>query len=268
MFEKGELGFYIILASFIMPLVLSAILIWFVITYQKRKSQHEIALRDNLLKQQQLIIEKQQAIEAERNRIASEMHDDLGSGLTTIKYLSERARKYISQGDGMDILQRIEAYARDLVSNMSEIIWTMNTRFDDVANLAGFMRRYAFDYLENYEMDIAFHIHESCGVQPLNGEVRRDLFLALKEILHNSVKYSGARKIYIHMTCDDDLELTIEEEGGRGFDIDQSLGSGNGLYNMRRRLENIGGSIEFTRRPHAMAYRLVYPLKKTDHLAS
>ena len=67
MFEKGEIGFYIILSSFIMPLILSGILIWFVISYQKRKNKHEMDEKDHLLKQQQLVIEKQQGIERELN---------------------------------------------------------------------------------------------------------------------------------------------------------------------------------------------------------
>ncbi|MBK8448898.1 MAG: histidine kinase dimerization/phosphoacceptor domain-containing protein [Saprospiraceae bacterium] len=76
-----------------MPVLLSGLLIWFLVFYQKKKYTQQLEKKDLLLKQQNLIIENQQAIEKERNRIASEMHDDLGSGLTTIKYLSERALK-------------------------------------------------------------------------------------------------------------------------------------------------------------------------------
>ena len=82
MFESGSIGFYIILVCFVMPILLATILIWFALNYQKRKNQYEIEQRDNLLREQKLIIEKQKAIESERNRIATEMHDDLGSGLT------------------------------------------------------------------------------------------------------------------------------------------------------------------------------------------
>lgn len=243
-----------------MPFLLALILIWFVISYQKRKNQHELDQKDNLLKQQQLIIEKQQGIERERNRIASEMHDDLGSGLTTIKYLSERAQKIIKNEESKDLISRIEANAKDLVSNMSEIIWTMNTRYDDVVNLAGFMRRYAFGFLENYGIEMKFNIDESCGHQAINGETRRDLFLVFKEILHNSAKYSGAKSIFISIQCNGYLEINIEEEQGKGFDVEEKLNSGNGLFNIQKRISNIGGKIEFNKLSHAMQFRITYTL--------
>jgi len=243
-----------------MPLILSGILIWFVISYQKRKNKHEMDEKDHLLKQQQLVIEKQQGIERERNRIASEMHDDLGSGLTTIKYLSERAKKLISDEDSRVLITKIEANAQELVTNMSEIIWTMNTRFDDIANLAGFMRRYAHSYLEQYDIDIKFIIEESCGDQAINGEIRRDLFLVFKEILHNSVKHSGSNKIVVHMECDGELIIKVEEINGKGFDPEEKLQSGNGIYNMQKRIENIGGKISFTRLNESMYYAVSYKL--------
>ena len=252
----------IIVASFVMPLLLAAILIWFVISYQKRKNKHEIDKKDHLLQQQQLIIEKQKAVESERNRIATEMHDDLGSGLTTIKYLSERAKKIINEAAAVELISRIEDNARELVNNMSEIIWTMNTRYDDVANLAGFVRTYAFTYLENYEKELKFHIDESCGHQEVKSEARRDLFLVIKELLHNTVKHSSSDKIYITMMCTQDLDINIEEEGGRGFDPAITISKGNGIFNINKRLENIGGKIEFQLKPYAMTYRITYPLTK------
>ncbi len=79
----------IILVSFMMPVLLSALLIWFFISFQRRKHRYETEKKDAMLREQALVIQRQEAVQAERNRIAGEMHDELGSGLTLIKYLSD-----------------------------------------------------------------------------------------------------------------------------------------------------------------------------------
>jgi len=262
MFEAGSIGFYIILVSFVMPILLATILIWFALNYQKKKNQYEIEHRDNLLKEQKLIIERQKAIELERNRIATEMHDDLGSGLTTIIYLGERIKSKFPHFEGLEILKKIENQSKELVGNMSEIIWTMNSRYDDIANLAGFMRRYAYKYLENYGMDLEFHIDDKCLDYPLSGEIRRNLFLILKEILHNAIKYSQMSKFVVNLHCNSVLTIQIEEVGGIGFNPEISKDSGNGIYNMSKRMEKIGGTIHFEKKPEAMCYLILYPLNQ------
>ncbi|MBK8111958.1 MAG: hypothetical protein IPK46_17360 [Saprospiraceae bacterium] len=130
MYQEDPTIHNIILASFVMPLILSAILIWFFLAYQKKKHQAENAAKDAQLREQALIIEKQNALENERNRISAEMHDDLGSGLTRIRYLSDKALVHASETEKEEIT-KISAYANDLVRNMGEIIWAMNSRFDN-----------------------------------------------------------------------------------------------------------------------------------------
>lgn len=245
MFQNQEWVFWIIVASFVMPLVLSFVLIWFVVTYQKKKNEFEITSRDHLLQQQQMIIEKQQAIVEERNRIASEMHDDLGSGLTSILFLSERLKKLSPTIEYTDLIDKITKNSKNLVSNMSEIIWSMNSRYDDVLNLAGYMRRFASEFLSTNEIPLHFYISPNCQDQPISGTRRRDLFLVFKEILHNAVKYSNAHMIYINIDCDAYLKITIDELGGKGFDVTQVENLGNGIYNISKRIDSLGGEIEF-----------------------
>ena len=86
MFEKANDINLIIVSSFVMPILLSVILIWFFISYQKKKYQYEVERKDAQLREQALEIERQNSIQSEINRIATEMHDELGSGLTIIKY--------------------------------------------------------------------------------------------------------------------------------------------------------------------------------------
>jgi hypothetical protein len=110
------------------------------------------------------------------------MHDDLGSWVDYDNILGRTYKDQVPEFEGLEILKKIENQSKELVGNMSEIIWTMNSRYDDLANLSGFMRRYAYKYLDNYGKDLEFSIEEKCLDYPLSGEIRRNLFLVLKEI--------------------------------------------------------------------------------------
>src|SRR5690606_15247219 len=153
--------------------------------YYKR----QLARKDIQLREQKLTIEKQEAIQRERTRIAGEMHDDLGSGLTTIQYLSERALKNVSDEKEIQNIRKISKESNDLVRNMSEIIWAMNDRFDTLDNLIIYIRRYAYEYLDSHGLAFNIHIQENIPAVKISGEKRRNVFLVVKEALHNVVKH-------------------------------------------------------------------------------
>ncbi|MBK7008303.1 MAG: hypothetical protein IPH36_06580 [Saprospiraceae bacterium] len=120
-------------------------------------------------KTQMAEISKLHALENERNRISSEMHDDLGSGLTRIRYLSDKALVHASETEKEEIT-KISAYANDLVRNMGEIIWAMNSRFDNAESLAAYIRRYASEYLEEHHIDLSFSVDGGQDATTLSGE--------------------------------------------------------------------------------------------------
>jgi signal transduction histidine kinase len=253
------------LVSFLFPVLLGSILIWFIISYQRKKFQNETEKKDALLREQTLIIEKQQAIERERTRIASEMHDDLGSGLTTIRYLSDKALMQAKDTEEAAQIQRIADHSNTLVRNMSEIIWAMNSRYDDAENLMGYLRRYASEFLDEHGISLKFDPTDRQWDEVIvGGEVRRNLFLVFKEILHNTVKYSGATQVIVEMEADDQLTIRITETGGKGFDPDAAEGKGNGLYNCRKRMDFIHGQIAFEKTPEAMQFILSAPINATS----
>lgn len=258
LFEK------IIYAAFFFPLILSGILIWFLVFYLRRKHKSEMERKDLLLKQQSLIIEKQHAIEHERNRIASEMHDDLGSGLTRIKFLSERALKKTEDTKEQTRIRNIAEQSNKLVTNMSEIIWAMNSRFDTADSLTGYIRRYASEYLEEHNIDLSFTSQIPESEIMVTGEKRRNIFLVVKEALHNSVKYSGAKQINIIVQGGKDtFVVQIREINAKGFDPDSVLEKGNGIYNMQKRMHAIGGEITFHRDGQDMHIRCTAPTETT-----
>ncbi len=262
MLNESETIYRIILASFLMPLLLSGLLIWFFISYQRKKFQNETDKKDALLREQALLIEKQQAIELERNRIAAEMHDDLGSGLTTIRYLSDKALLQAQDTGEASQIRRIADHSNQLVRNMSEIIWAMNTRFDSAENLAGYLRRYASEFLEERGIPYQF-MAEAAQWQDVSvsGERRRNLFLVFKEVLHNTAKHAAASRIEIRVTVTPDFTIHIEEQGGAGFDPDNDQSTGNGLYNCRKRMAAIGGNISYQRAQDGLHIRISAPLE-------
>lgn len=248
------------IVSFTMPLVLAIILIWFVISYQRRKYRYQIEKKDQQVKEQQLIIDKQLAVELERNRIAREMHDDLGSGLTTICFLSEKASRHAVNSDEKELINKITTQSSELVSNMSEIIWAMNARFDNLNDFIGHIRRYSSEYLNNNQFKLEFTSKVPDDVVILSGEKRRNLFLVIKELLHNAVKYSKSNQVNLEIRIEGDLIIQINEIGGIGFDPVENQGKGNGLYNIEKRITSIGGWINFQKHSDRMTSEIIYPL--------
>ncbi len=185
------------------------------------------------------------ALSSERTRIAGEMHDDLGGGLTTIKFLSQNLHRKIEDDEQKIQLQKIVTHSKNLVNNMSEIIWAMNAGFDTVDNLVAYSRRYAYEYLEDYAIDLSFRSGGDIGDVEISGEKRRNIFLVIKEALHNIVKHSNADIVNIRFDMNGN-QLTIRvADNGRGLPDEVRLNA-NGLKSMRSRIESMGGKITFT----------------------
>lgn len=264
MFEKADTVYWVILASFVMPVLLSIVLIWFFLSYQRKKFQNEVYKKDSLLREQQLIIEKHQAIESERARIASEMHDDLGSGLTTIRYLSDKALQQAGSNEEAVEIRKISAHSNTLVRNMSEIIWAMNARFDTTESLTGYLRRYASEYLDDLGIPYTFESPDDIISHAIGGEKRRNIFLVFKEALHNSTRHSGASRIDITIRIEHDFEIHIAEIGAKGF-VPAEGAEGNGLFNSRKRMDTIEGSISYAMTEAAMHIIITVPIQANVH---
>jgi len=237
------------------------VVLWLIYASIKSYYKRKLDKQNQLLREQSLIIEKQQAVEHERTRIASEMHDDLGSGLTTIRYLSDKALKQAKNQTEIEQIKHISEQSNTLVRNMSEIIWAMNSRFDNTENLVGYLRRYASEFLENHQVPLHFaYPDDDTPVVNIGGEKRRNVFLVFKELLNNAVKYSQAESIQIRVFIDSQLNIHISEVGGKGFDPMIAQEGGNGLYNCRKRIQSIHGRLEFEKLPDSMDIHIAVPL--------
>jgi len=191
------------------------------------------------LRERILILEKERAVETERHRIARDMHDDLGSGLTRIAILGEVAKRQ-PQVDP-HILDDVSTSARELVENLGNIVWVLNPGHERLPSLLAYIREYAGKTLEL--SDIALHMEVANPVpdRHLAEAVRRNVFLIVKEALNNLIKHAQARNVRIDtVLLGDQLRITITDDG-RGFTRERELG--NGLRNIRQRAADIGGEL-------------------------
>ncbi len=198
-------------------------------------------------------IERQQVLERERTRIAKDIHDHLGANLTRISLLSQSAHGELKNPvQAAAQLDRIYDTSRDLTRSMDEIVWAVNPQHDTLDSLASYLGNFAQEYLVSLNircrLDVPLHLPH----WPITAEMRHNVFLAFKEALHNIVKHSGASEVFVSLaTGEAGFHLTIRDNG-KGFDpalVTSRPGRGNGLKNMRQRLEKIGGRCELQSDP-------------------
>ena len=194
---------------------------------------------------QQTMLERQHAIEQERNRIAADMHDDLGAGLTKIKYLTDHILEKVDAGEtAQPELQKLKGFSSELVESMGEIIWAASEKNNLLSNTLYYLRSYAVSYCEENNMDCHFQIPGTFKEMVVTGNFRRNIFLLLKEGLHNIVKHAGAKTVALKVTVTDKLQLFIKDDG-KGFSETDRLSRGNGVINMKKRVLELNGSIRF-----------------------
>jgi signal transduction histidine kinase len=180
--------------------------------------------------------------EQERQRISGEMHDDIGSGLTTILFLSNHLKEN-SISANETTAGKIAQYANSLIGKMNEIIWSMNTDYNTLDDLVAYIRHQSGELLENANVSYRFNIPENIPVVKLSGEQRRNIFLVVKEALHNIIKHANAGLATIDISIDKELAIFIRDDG-KGIDKEKNHRFGNGLTSMRMRMESIGGTFQ------------------------
>lgn len=200
-------------------------------------------------------LEREQAVERERTRIAKDIHDDLGASLTRITMLSQSARGATQLPETVTKnLDRIFGTARELTRAMDEIVWAVNPRHDTLDSLAGYLSRFAYDFLSGADVRCRLDVPVQFPSAPLTAEVRHNLFLAFKEALHNVVSHATASEVQVALKLDGENLVLVVMDNGHGFAVSDSPSAiqtkrdrimpGNGLANMKRRLAEIHGVCE------------------------
>jgi signal transduction histidine kinase len=202
------------------------------------KEQGRLKL-DNERKEFEKQVAVLEAKQQERNRISADMHDELGSGVTAIRLMSEIVKTKMKENTLPEI-EKISNSANELLNKMNTIIWTMVSSNDTLESLIAYIRAYAVEFFESTPINCHFNSPSSIPAKALSGEKRRNIFLAFKEALNNVLKHSQATNVTINILIENKLVIMIADDG-IGINMEKLRKFGNGLHNMKKRVESIEG---------------------------
>jgi len=188
-------------------------------------------------------------LERVRTRIATDLHDDIGAGLSRIAVLTEVADHRAREGDlrVTEPLATIAAASRELVDSMSDIVWAINPNRDQLRDLTQRMRRFAGDIFAARDIELIFHAPGAEQDLRIGADVRRQVFLIFKESVNNIARHSGCTKAEIELAIEGGWLALKLSDNGKGFDPVRVC-EGNGLTNMRVRAEQLGGQLHINSR--------------------
>ncbi len=201
------------------------------------------------------------AIAADRARISSEMHDDLGSGLSKISFLSDMINQDSADGDTKLHLENISRSSKEMVEQMGNIIWSMNEKNDQLNNLIAYTRKYAVEFFENTTIKCLVNTPDFIPSINIEGITRRNIFLVVKEALHNVLKHSNADVVRISFEMSTHFFSIIIHDNGKGIDGSKSSAFGNGLINMAKRMKEVDGKFSI-KNEDGTRIEISIPIKK------
>ena len=216
------------------------------------------------LQQQLAQMRQQEALEKERSRIARDLHDQLGANLTQVALLGEMAEEDKNSPDEITShAKQISQTARETSHALDEIVWAANPQNDTLEGLVNYACKYAQDYLALAGLRYRLDIPSELPATTIPPDLRHNVFLAFKESVNNVVKHAQAGEVWIRLRMNGrDFVLEIEDDG-RGPGEAATKTGRNGLRNMRKRMEDVGGN--FSMEPgtkHGTIVRLTSPIGK------
>jgi two-component system NarL family sensor kinase len=224
---------WLVVAFAVVMILVLLVLFIYLISLQRQKLNKQ---KLDALKKEQEVIKLKATLDGqhqERQRIAREMHDEIGSGLTTILFLGSGL-----SGDDAKV-KKIKQTSGDLIGQMNEIIWSMNTDQDTVEDLISYIRHNVGEMMDAAKIDYELNVPDNVPNAQISGMQRRNIYLVVKEAVHNIVKHSGAKNVKIDVFFTDGIAIVISDDG-KGFD-EKINPFGNGMKNMEYRMKQIGG---------------------------
>jgi two-component system sensor histidine kinase DesK len=253
--------------TYIIAIILMLLFVCFIIMvvfiYNKKQliQQQENQIKESEFKNQllQKELERQKAIQLERERISQDMHDDLGAGISAIKLQAEFLKYKISQESYTEDLEAIITTSKDMNLAMREILWSLNSQNDTIGNFIEYISLYVKRFLDKTSIDPQFDWNIIEKETTLSVKARRNLFLVIKEAVHNVYKHSEANNILIQFEQTDAFfKITIIDDG---IGLSDTLQKGNGLTNMSLRMEAVNGTFEIIPVPKGSHLLFVYPFR-------
>jgi len=213
---------------------------------RRKVKERSIALQAQIQERQK--VEQQRLMEQERARIAHDLHDELGADITEISMLATRA-----QGDAEDneekrrCLKQMTEKSRQMVAKLEEIVWAMNPQHDSLGALVSYLSFFADRFLGLANIRLIIDTSDDAANLALDARVRHQLFLVFKEAMANVVKHSGATEVRLFVRVENRALIVEVADNGCGLrEPDPTSGSHEGIANMRRRLDKMGGVFKIT----------------------
>jgi ligand-binding sensor domain-containing protein/two-component sensor histidine kinase len=195
-------------------------------------------------------INKLLAVEKLRTKVARDLHDDMGSTLSTINILSTMAKTKMADDPvkTSEYIGKISDNSQRMMEAMDDIVWSIKPANDSMQKITARMREFATGILEAKDIDLDFKVDEKVNEVKLNMEARRDFFLIFKEAVNNVAKYSRCSKCSIHISLHQHRLLLDVADNGIGFNVNRA-DDGNGLSNMQKRAEALKGRVSIHSKP-------------------
>lgn len=188
-------------------------------------------------------IKRHTEIERMRQEIASDLHDDIGSSLSSIQIISSLMERKGDMGKVKEDAEKISKLSAKVAQGMREIVWSLNPANDTLEAVVSQMRKMAFEMLDTAGIAFSFDVQLKNPEKKLLPQFRKDLMMIYREAVNNARKYSGSAKVHIYLSDKNSvLNLSIKDFG-HGFDP-QQVEKGNGINNMVRRAEKMGGKFD------------------------
>jgi signal transduction histidine kinase/ligand-binding sensor domain-containing protein len=217
------------------------------------------------LQRQLVVMRQQEALERERARIARDIHDQVGASLTQVALLGELVET------DKDLPQEVEEHARQISQTarettraLDEIVWTVNPANDTLEGLVNYICKHAQDFLAVAGLSYRLEVPDTLPPVVITPEVRHNVFLASKEAITNIVRHAKAKSAWLRVRVSSESFIVEIEDDGRGIADPDAPSVRNGLRNMRKRMEDIGGRFEIGRgAENGARVRLTVPLPKS-----
>jgi signal transduction histidine kinase len=246
-FYKGEnIGIYDILVFPQVGVLLEMLCFTAGLGYKRHIAEKDkIHSQEKLIEQLRANEQLQQRMQSIRNKIAQDLHDDIGSTLSSISILSDLALKGDSGSQARETMNEIKDSSLMLMERMDDIVWSINPRNDSLENLLMRVRHFATTLFEAREIEYIIDIQKKLDEIKLPMDHRQHIYLVLKEAINNLVKYSYATQATLRVSFDQNVLELLVKDNGKGFDKKTSS-AGNGIPGMQRRAGLIGAKLVIT----------------------
>ncbi|MGN7708041.1 sensor histidine kinase [Chryseobacterium sp. 22543] len=233
----------IFLIALLLVVLLAAFTIFVVLMYNRKQllylkeQQLKEAEHQNQLLQKEL--EKQKILEQERERISHDMHDDLGAGISALKLQAEFLKQKAEDGDLQSDIDELLKTSEEMNISMREMLWSLNSGNDTLGSFIDYAILYTGNFLKKTKIVLHSECNDIIAETPVSTEMRRNLFLCLKEAVNNVYKHSHADVLKLSFSQEKNCFSMKISDNGTGIPDDQP--KGNGLRNMKRRMNELSG---------------------------